>query len=560
MYMIRNWVTTFILSFLSATALAVPASLSIPQGAIWNLRERGQTADANRLEEHLRQVLMTEDIKQVAEIIEGKGISTSYFVKFQNNIVAVMKEDDDGKVKNAYRFEVANFILDRLLGLNMVPVTVHRQIEGINYSLQLFYNPTDLYAPGAENTDYAKRYSDLILFDSLNINVDRPEDKNIVRGEDGRLVAIDHTRTFMHSIDKIYFSPAIASKVSPELHRAVLELRPERVQEALAPYLNEQEISDLLMRIKEMKKILTQNQPEGPTRISRDRSKEPLPRAWDFKLSTKLEKMKFFDLIAIRSGLRPKATDAAKALRAFENAAESKTARSFIYQMVSKNYSSYSKEVRGIVAQHLASGQFDNYLIGGYELPEKIAKDFTDVGLQLLQNERLRVSLIYPIMAGIHSHHDLHPNEELRKLVMHHYVQHDVSSIVSMDIEVLIGEEFNDGKKAFLAEFYRTLKQAGKEKDLFSILRLRQPSKAYLAEELLKSVDGAHTDEVRALMNQGYEQLIAKNDANAKHAEKMLATLKTVTIPSHALITLPDTNTLSKQPTGKAMCSKVLLN
>jgi hypothetical protein len=103
-----------------------------------------------------------------------------------------------------WRFEVAAYRLDVLLGLGMVPPTVERAFQGRWGSLQLWMGETEsLKARMARGVDIRedrredwnrKSYLER-AFDSLIANDDRNVG-NVLIGTDESMILIDHSRTF----------------------------------------------------------------------------------------------------------------------------------------------------------------------------------------------------------------------------------------------------------------------------------------------------------------------------------------------------------------------------
>jgi tetratricopeptide (TPR) repeat protein len=95
--------------------------------------------------------------------------------------------------------EIAAYELDKLLGLNMVPPTVERILEGRKGSLQLWVNGCKVYKEVqngmAQTPEWSHEISRMKLFDSLIGNADRNLTNTLV---DPRrtLVIVDHTRSF----------------------------------------------------------------------------------------------------------------------------------------------------------------------------------------------------------------------------------------------------------------------------------------------------------------------------------------------------------------------------
>jgi hypothetical protein len=108
-----------------------------------------------------------------------------------------------------WRYEIAAYRLDVLLGLGMIPPTVERSFHGGWGSLQLWIDDTEsLKSRLARGSDIPKEESAAWnrkaflerAFDSLLANDDRNVN-NILLGDDGRrMILIDHSRTFRTQI------------------------------------------------------------------------------------------------------------------------------------------------------------------------------------------------------------------------------------------------------------------------------------------------------------------------------------------------------------------------
>ena len=112
---------------------------------------------------------------------------------------------DDGTViaslQDSFRLEIAAYVVDRIIGLGMVPATIERRIRGYSGSLQWWVDgmteneriearliPPDI---GAWNQDVQK----FLLFDELICNIDRNRG-NLIIDDDFHILLIDHSRSF----------------------------------------------------------------------------------------------------------------------------------------------------------------------------------------------------------------------------------------------------------------------------------------------------------------------------------------------------------------------------
>jgi hypothetical protein len=104
-----------------------------------------------------------------------------------------------------WRYEIAAYRLDVLLGVGMVPPTVERAYQGRWGSLQLWMDNTESLksrlargsdVPADAREDFNRKAFLERAFDSLIANDDRNVN-NILLGDDGRrMLLIDHSRTF----------------------------------------------------------------------------------------------------------------------------------------------------------------------------------------------------------------------------------------------------------------------------------------------------------------------------------------------------------------------------
>jgi hypothetical protein len=150
---------------------------------------------------------------------------------------------------DSWKFEVAAYELDKLLGLGMVPVTVARRIEGhegalidwVEGVLPEFGASPSGFDPQVWEDEVARVW----LFDYLAYNIDRtPDNLLIVEGFKARL--IDHSRAFQRFL--------IPMRPLRRFPRPVIEnlrtLGEEVFREKLGPYLDDEELQALLERRK----------------------------------------------------------------------------------------------------------------------------------------------------------------------------------------------------------------------------------------------------------------------------------------------------------------------
>jgi hypothetical protein len=111
-----------------------------------------------------------------------------------------------GFVEN-WRWEIAAYLLDKYLNLNMVPPTVERRFQENRGSCQLWIDSMMSLRQKVENNVKTPSYKIFYwnralylqrLFDNLIANEDRHQNQYLIT-EDWRMILIDHSRTFRTS-------------------------------------------------------------------------------------------------------------------------------------------------------------------------------------------------------------------------------------------------------------------------------------------------------------------------------------------------------------------------
>jgi hypothetical protein len=109
--------------------------------------------------------------------------------------------------QDSWQCEVPAYVIDRIIGLQMVPATIERSINGQRGSLQWWVQSimaeADRQKKGIEAPDseeFNRRLYKMHLFDQLIANVDRHMN-NILITKDFDLRLIDHSRAFRRSTE-----------------------------------------------------------------------------------------------------------------------------------------------------------------------------------------------------------------------------------------------------------------------------------------------------------------------------------------------------------------------
>ncbi len=200
----------------------------------------------------------------------GVGITNPYKVYLTNGnrtIKAIWKTVDEHRqelsrsekgsfqfgFRDSYKYEIAAYELDKLLGLGLVPPTVERTIDGKTGSLQLWVEgaftehqrrkqklfPKDGWRWGAQM--YKVNLLNQLIYDTDTKNA-----RNILFDPDFRVYAIDNSRSF-----RLYKQLPAAEELRRFSRSAIDKLREldrERAESRLGRWLQDSEMSALLKR------------------------------------------------------------------------------------------------------------------------------------------------------------------------------------------------------------------------------------------------------------------------------------------------------------------------
>jgi hypothetical protein len=202
---------------MKATIRIVPVlALSACMCALPNAQE--QTTEAFQ-GEAIERFLATARVIAIEPI--GMGITDPDRVTLELDGVthdAVYKDIDDeprpggteveggfiASLQDSYRLEIAAYVVDRIIGLGMVPATIKRRIRGYDGSLQWWVDSKMTEAgrikQGIDPPDrlaWNQEVLKLRLFDRLIYNIDRNLD-NLLITETFEIRLIDHSRSFQN--------------------------------------------------------------------------------------------------------------------------------------------------------------------------------------------------------------------------------------------------------------------------------------------------------------------------------------------------------------------------
>ena len=232
------------LGFLLVVTPGLAQEVVAPEGAkIWV----GRHAE---VEEYLR----TAPVERIEKV--GQGVTDPDRAFFTagglagSALVKILPPKHQKGFWESYKSEIAAYELDRLLGLDMVPVTVERRFSGALGSAQLWVDGCRLLSEAkTEIPTRPRHWSQQVcrqrLFDALSANIDRNAG-NILIDEDWNLILIDHSRAFAKNETPFFGNITQADR---ELYEALKALDEPTLAEKLQPWLfGKGSVKDILKR------------------------------------------------------------------------------------------------------------------------------------------------------------------------------------------------------------------------------------------------------------------------------------------------------------------------
>ena len=165
--------------------------------------------------------------------------------------------------RDSYKFNIAAYKLDRLLGLNMVPVSVERKVAGELAAVTWWLDDImmmdkggyteKIQVPVAKRTSWNHQMYQVRLFNELIYNTDANLG-NLLITNDWNIRIVDFSRAFR--IRKDLRTPADLVRCDRRIYDALRQLDEETLKRELGPYLRKNEIAGLLARRDKLLKLL----------------------------------------------------------------------------------------------------------------------------------------------------------------------------------------------------------------------------------------------------------------------------------------------------------------
>ncbi len=149
----------------------------------------------------------------------------------------------------SYKAEIAAYKLDRMLGLNMVPPIVERNMNGKNGAAVLWIENTRGWSvekpPQGPEPQWSQQLTRMKMFDLLIANIDRNQG-NLIYDSDWHLFLIDHSRAFTGKKDLKNLAPL--ARVDRKLWNEMEALTIEELDRGLDKWVGNNEKKAILLR------------------------------------------------------------------------------------------------------------------------------------------------------------------------------------------------------------------------------------------------------------------------------------------------------------------------
>lgn len=165
----------------------------------------------------------------------------------------------------SWKWEIAAYRIDKLLGLNMVPVTVEKRFRNDRGSCQLWIEDTftlkdkeekKLKTPSYKVFPWNRALFKQRAWDNLIYNEDRHQNQFLIT-LDWRMLLIDHSRSFATSKrstkrmiydEKFNEGPRLMKELPRTLYENIKTLTAEKIKGVVEDYLTDSEIEAVLLR------------------------------------------------------------------------------------------------------------------------------------------------------------------------------------------------------------------------------------------------------------------------------------------------------------------------
>lgn len=219
--------------------------------------------DDDALEEFLRTATVASiepmpgtDAPRKVMLERGRVRVEAIFKSTDSGTRGARDRDREGAINSSQRWqhEVAAYKLDRLLGLELIPTTVERLIDGRRGSLQFWVDNAVSNQDAVEGklrmTGYCSlpaQHDLMLVFDALIANANRHVGNFLYERDSWMLLLIDHSRAFR--LGSLPARPKDKGwNVTETFARRLEALTPEKLTEALSPLLAREQVRAVIAR------------------------------------------------------------------------------------------------------------------------------------------------------------------------------------------------------------------------------------------------------------------------------------------------------------------------
>jgi len=227
-----------------------------------------EVAEREKWEEFLK---TAEIVKQAQPFDKREAVTEPWVLTLEKDGVTndAIWKDVAGRHKGFmenWKWEIAAYLLDKHLGLNMVPPTVEKRFQGNRGSCQLWVTykmslkkkfDEKIKTPPVKVFYWNRAFYKQRAFDNLIANEDRHQNQTLIT-EDWRMILIDHSRSFRTTkkfTKKLIYDeknkegPTFIMKELPRgLYEKIKSLNAEVVKGIVGEYLTDKEIEAMLVR------------------------------------------------------------------------------------------------------------------------------------------------------------------------------------------------------------------------------------------------------------------------------------------------------------------------
>jgi hypothetical protein len=173
----------------------------------------------------------------------------------------------------SYKSEIAAYEMDKLLGLDMVPPTVERRVDGTTGAAVMWCSQTKSFgelkgvptAPPQHRASWNRQLARAKMFDNLIGNKD-PNLGNWLVDPGWNLILIDHTRAFTTDKDLVHKKMV---HIDGALWDKMSALTLETLEPVLGPWMGKGEIKAVLQRRDLMKAGFEKQMAQDPNFVTR---------------------------------------------------------------------------------------------------------------------------------------------------------------------------------------------------------------------------------------------------------------------------------------------------